>query len=838
LNPGFAMLRGAKKSMTAEQELAGIRKECERLREENRQLRERLGFPQSGGNAAVVPVVSAEPEVFLRSAPSEARVAPPGALVAAESEVSVSPAVTAKSSPGEKVRLFRGLFRGREDVYATRWEGRDGKAGYSPACRKVWNGPLRKKPEPPKEYFPLTDQIVHDHLTGKRTIGVYPLLTDETCWFLAADFDKTSWQEDVRAFMETCAEWKVPAAVERSRSGRGGHVWIFFDGTVPASLARKLGASILTRTMERRHQLGLDSYDRFFPSQDTMPKGGFGNLIAAPLQLMPRSHGHSVFLNPDFAPHPDQWAFLSGIQRMKFAEVEAVVGRAERAGGIIGVRTSVVDDEAGEDPWTLPPSRKKKEEPLRDPLPPSVRITRGNLLFIEKDGLPSALLNKLHRLAAFQNPEFYRRQAMRLHTFGHPRVIHCAEEFPRHIGLPRGCLNEVQAFFKSHGVETPLEDQRFQGASLDVMFHGQLRPEQQAAADAMLAHDDGILCATTAFGKTVVAAWLIAARRASTLVLVHRRQLLDQWRERLAAFLNLPIKSIGQIGGGRRRATGLVDVAVIQSLNRKQVVDDLVANYGHVIVDECHHLSAVSFEQVLRQVKARYVAGLTATPQRKDGHHPVIVMQCGPIRFRVDPRAQAEARPFNHVVIPRPTNFQLPPSSEKPEMHELYAALSADQARNELIALDLLRAVKAGRSPLLLTERIQQLDEFVARLGGLVKNLVVMKGGMGAKQRRAVASQLAAIPKGEERVLLATGRYIGEGFDDARLDTLFLALPISWRGTLQQYVGRLHRVHHNKREVVVYDYVDACVPVFKAMYAKRVRGYEAVGYKIQTAAGI
>jgi len=274
-------------------------------------------------------------------------------------------------------------------------------------------------------------------------------------------------------------------------------------------------------------------------------------------------------------------------------------------------------------------------------------------------------------------------------------------------------------------------------------------------------------------------------------------------------------------------------VAVIQSLNRKQVVDDVVANYGHVIVDECHHLSAVSFEQVLRQVKARYITGLTATPQRKDGHHPIIIMQCGPIRYRADAKAQALARPFNHIVIPRLTNFRLPPSTEKPEMHQLYAALADNKSRNDLICVDLLRAIKAGRSPILLTERTSQVDEFANKLACLVKNIVVLKGGMGIKQRRAIAEQLASIPEGEERVLLATGRYIGEGFDDPRLDTLFLAMPISWRGTLQQYVGRLHRLHDSKREVIVYDYVDGCVPVFSAMYSKRVRGYEAVGYQIQ-----
>ena len=794
-------------SFSVEQRLADALAECERLRVENQQLRERCGLPQV--------------ETAAQSTANTVEFD------------STSATVTSKSSSDEKVKLFRSLFRGREDVYAVRWEGRNGKTGYSPAHRKIWSNSFQKRPDEPKEYFPLTDQVIHDHLTGKLTAGVYPLLTDETCWFLAADFDKATWQDDVRAFLQTCADWKIPAALERSRSGRGGHVWIFFDAPLPAGLARKLGAAILTRTMERRHQLGLDSYDRFFPSQDTMPKGGFGNLIALPLQHLPRSHGNSVFLAADFNPHPDQWAFLSGIQRTSLPEIETLVRDAERSDEIIGVRRSVTDDDSNEDPWTLPPSRKKKDQPIPGPLPPTVKIVRSDLIYVEKEGLPSAMLNSLIRLAAFQNPEFYRAQAMRLSTFGKPRVIRCAEEFPKHIALPRGCLDEVTAFFKSHNVVVQLEDQRFVGSSIEVKFQGQLRPEQQAAAKAMLASDEGILCATTAFGKTVIAAWLIAERKVNTLVLVHRRQLLDQWRERLAAFLNLPIKSIGQIGGGRRRASGMIDVAVIQSLNRKQVVDDLVANYGHVIVDECHHISAVSFEQVLRQVKARYITGLTATPQRKDGHHPIIVMQCGPIRHRVDARAQALARPFNHFVIPRPTNFRLPPSTEKPEMHELYAALADNKARNDLICVDLMRSVKAGRSPILLTERTSQVDEFASRLTGLVKHIVVLKGGMGAKQRRAIAEQLTTIPDGEERVLLATGRYIGEGFDDARLDTLFLAMPISWRGTLQQYVGRLHRLHDNKREVIVYDYVDGCVPVFFAMYSKRVRGYEAVGYKIQ-----
>jgi hypothetical protein len=540
--------------------------------------------------------------------------------------VETVPPVDKEERARQRIMLFRTLFRGREDVYARRWENDDGRHGYVPAAVKDWKAINKSRPEERKKvdqktrrFLPMTDAVIENHLLGKETVGVYPLLPDETCWFLAADFDKKTREYDSLAFLETCREMGVPAALERSRSGKGGHIWIFFDRALPAITARKLGCVILTRTMERRHQLGLDSYDRFFPNQDTMPKGGLGNLIALPLQFAPRKSGNSVFIDSDFRPYPDQWHFLWTIRRMAAESAEEIVAEAQRKGDLIGVRISIADDEGLQDPWILPPSRKRKERPIEGPLPRTVQVVRANLVYVEKTDLPPAMLNRLLRLAAFQNPEFYKAQAMRLSTYDKPRVIACGTEFVQHIAVPRGCLTEALALLEAHKIRPEVRDERHGGTPIEAEFQGRLRPFQEEAVAKIIAHDEGILCAPTAFGKTAVAAWLIAKRTVNTLVVVHRQQLLDQWQERLGMFLDLPAKSIGHIGGGKTDRTGFVDVAVIQSLYRKDEVKDFVAEYGQVIVDECHHISAFTFEQVMRQVKARYVVGLTATPTRKDG---------------------------------------------------------------------------------------------------------------------------------------------------------------------------------------------------------------------------
>jgi superfamily II DNA or RNA helicase len=383
-----------------------------------------------------------------------------------------------------------------------------------------------------------------------------------------------------------------------------------------------------------------------------------------------------------------------------------------------------------------------------------------------------------------------------------------------------------------YGSTLIIDDQRHPGEPLNVHFDGKLTKVQTQAVNALRKHDIGVFVAPPGIGKTVVGTWLIAERQCNTLVLVHRQPLLDQWVAQLALFLGLDAKDIGRMGGGKHKLNGRLDVAMIQSLVRKESVDDLVANYGHVIVDECHHLPAVSFERVLAEVRARFITGLTATPQRRDGHHPIIEMQLGPVRFTVDARSQAAHHPFNHNLIIRETGFDLDDSGDL-RIQELYRRLVADQQRNNLIFDDVLHALEEGRSPILLTERKEHLEYFADRLRKFTHNLIVLQGGRSAKRRRDDLNQLAAIPDNEERLVLATGRYIGEGFDDARLDTLFLALPVSWKGTLIQYAGRLHRLHPDKTEVRIYDYVDRDVPMLARMFEKRLRGYRAIGYSTE-----
>ncbi|WP_407311760.1 TOTE conflict system archaeo-eukaryotic primase domain-containing protein [Desulfosporosinus sp. SB140] len=732
-----------------------------------------------------------------------------------------------------KVELFRNLFRGREDVYAIRWERQDGSSGYSPACKNQRLPDICFKPKvkcqecPNRVLLSLTDQVIKEHLKGKCTIGIYPLLKDETCWFLAVDFDKKTWQNDSKAFLELCYEMDIPAVLERSRSGNGGHVWIFFNRPIPTVMARKLGRVILNRTQQKNRLFNLNSFDRFFPNQDTLPKGEFGNLIALPLQGIPRKTGNSTFVDSNFHPYQEQWTFLKGIRKISREKIEQIIEENSGENKDAGKMGDWINQEV---PWKQP--NIKQDITLVENLPSSVQIVIDNLIYVEKKDLHPVLVKKIGGLASFSNPEFYKAQKLRLPTFDKPRVIDCSEDFSNYIDLPRGCFDEMLKVFQEYHIKVEVQDNRNYGDSIDVSFLGSLNPRQKVVFSEIEAHDNGVLSASTAFGKTVVAINLIAHRKINTLILVHRSQLMDQWKEQLSVFLGIPLNSIGEVGNGKDSRNGNIDIAMLQSMVHQNEVKGFVEEYGQIIVDECHHISAYSFEQVLKKARAKYILGLTATPVRKDGHHPIVFMQCGPIRYRDNPRKSAAERPFDHVVIPRHTNFMFSTGIQAQGIQEIYNAITDDEKRNDLIFDDVLIALTEKRTPVIITERTAHVEYLANRFEKFAHNVKVLKGGLGKKKREDLMKELAEIPDEAERLIISTGRFIGEGFDDPRLDTLFLVMPISWQGTLQQYAGRLHRKHHAKKIVQIYDYVDNQIPMLVNMYKKRLKGYKAMGYEI------
>lgn len=762
--------------------------------------------------------------------------------------------VHTESTAQEKISFFLSLFKGREDLYARRYHStKTGKSGYTPVCKNEWAPGLcdkktHKCPECPNRAFqPLTAEAVKAHLIGRDPFcrdvaAIYPMLEDNTTWLLAADFDEENWQADVSAFCQCCKGAGLTPAVERSRSGNGAHVWFFFSEPVRASDARRMGSGLLTQTMSRRHELSFASYDRLFPSQDTVPKGGFGNLIALPFQGQAQKKGNSLFVDENFVPYQDQWAFLSSLPKVTPEELDRCLRELCR-GGDIG-ELAVVETEEKEVPWQRMHSRRKL---TNKDFPAQTTLVLSNLIYITKQGFSQAALNAVKRLAAFPNPEFRTKQAMRLPVYGIPRILDCTYEDTDYIGVPRGCREALTELLEAHSVSVFMDDRRCEGRAIDVSFAGTLRPEQEPAAQALLDHDIGVLSATTAFGKTVIGAYLIGQRKTNTLILVQTSALLEQWKSSLEQFLEIrealpePPKKrgrkkqqhrIGQIGAGKNTRSGIVDIAIMQSLfeGAERTVKSFVAEYGMVLVDECHHVAAFTFERILKAADAKYVCGLSATPVRKDGHHPIIFMQCGPVRYLVDAKSQAQNRPFSHFVIPRFTAARLPGANR---IQELYTGLMENENRNASLTADARKLVQEGRTPILLTERKEHAARLAELLRGEIKHVFLLIGSDRQKDKRAKLAELQSVPDGEEVVIVATGRYVGEGFDFPRLDTLLLAMPVSWKGTLAQYAGRLHRSWEGKREVRIYDYVDIHSPVLERMYHKRLKGYAELGYQVK-----
>lgn len=734
-----------------------------------------------------------------------------------------------------KVALFKSYFRGRDDVYAKLWiNNKTGKRGYSPVCKHEWDRALCRKPaikcsECPNQGFLSPDEIaIRQHLTGNQVMGVYPMLKNESCYFLAMDFDKENWMDDVRTIMQTCHEEGVPAVVERSRSGNGGHVWIFFSEEVPAVLARRLGSFLITQSMSKRFQMDMKSYDRLFPSQDTLPKGGFGNLIALPFQKEAMVNGNSLFIDRNGKPYPDQWQFISSVKKMSYQQVEEIAEQAVKTGQVVAARSSPV--EADDEPWMRLPSGKKRFKIDVKELPKVIDAVLGNRIYIKTAQGPSVLYNQLKHLAAFQNPEFYKKQRMRFSTHATPRVICCAEIVDGYLALPRGCLEDAKALLKEYDIKLNIEDKRITGSETNFLFDGTLNEEQEKALEGVLDVDFGIFVAPPGTGKTVLAIAAIAKRKTNVLILVHRKPIMDQWRLQLSSFLGIDKKTIGQIGGGKNKATGNIDVGMVQSLDLAEGVYDGIADYGFIIVDECHHVGAVSFEKVLTQAKAKYVLGLTATPYRGDGHQPIIHMQCGPICHRIKQKDMT-AHISSSIVIPRTTTFSYP-WIEGSKIVDLSSRMIESNERNQLIISDIINVLDMGRFPLILTERREHLEMLAELLKDKLEFLAILHGGIKQKQRCEIFKQIKDCPDNCRKAILATGSYIGEGFDEPRLNTLFLTMPSSFKGKIVQYAGRLHRYHKDKQDVQIYDYVDRGVSVLERMFQRRCKTYKMLGYEI------
>ena len=757
-----------------------------------------------------------------------------------------------KLSIEERVAIFHSLFKGREDVFAQRWFSKTtGKSGYQPVCINEWRRGVCDKKKykcadcPNRHFAPLTYQDLYRHLEGKDenccdVVGLYAIMPDNNCTFLCTDFDdkscKYGYKDDVLAFVGVCKEWNIPYAIERSRSGNGAHVWIFFEEPIPAFKARRLGNAILTEAMRHNGRMSFNSYDRFFPNQDRMPEGGFGNLVALPLQGQARKRRNSVFVDDDFLAYKDQWAFLYNINKVKDTEVDMLLNIhvCEELGALTTSSESK--------PWVTPiPQDISKGDFYSE-----IEITKADKIYIPLKAVSAKVLNHLKRITSFKNPEFYSKQALRLSTYSTPRIISCFDITDDYLAMPRGCEDAILSFFNENKVKYNTVDETNHGTPISVSFQGKEREEQLAAINALLMHSNGVLHATTAFGKTVTAAAIIARKKVSTLILVHSKALLAQWHERLTEFLSIdyvesPVpkkrgrrkkfSAIGCLDSTGNSLHGIVDIALIQSCLDGDSVKPFVENYGMVIVDECHHVSSVTFENVLKSIKAHTVYGLTATPIRKDGHQPIIFMQCGPIRFSADAKSQIAKQSFERCLIPRFTSYRSI-TDDKQSITTLYQLLSEDEIRNSLIVEDVCKAVEAGRTPIILTNRTTHVTMLAEMLRGKVKNVVTLTGTGNAKEKLETLQHLHEISREEPLVIVATGKYVGEGFDYPRLDTLFLALPISWKGLVVQYAGRLHRENEGKKDVRIYDYIDIHEPVCDNMYRKRLKGYASIGYKI------
>ena len=733
----------------------------------------------------------------------------------------------------EKIKIFMDYFKGRDDVYPyLSIDKQDSsKKYYLPKCKNEWNRNICYKTMHKKckdcLYWvddEISDLVIENHLFNDKTIGMYTMMPDETCYFLAFDFDdkqtNNQIKDDVLAFTKICDDYNVPIAVERSRSGKGFHLWIFFENKIKAITARKLGSLLLSKTMEIRDSLKIESFDRMFPNQDFLPKGGYGNLIALPLQTEPSKYGNSVFVDRSFIPYNDQYTYLSSIVKMTEEEVFNIIRLLSSNTVDVGHQGFDKKDEVED----------KNKNNFK--FPEKINILLSDMIYIDKADLSASVKNAFRRLASFANPVFYMKQRNRMSVRDVPMVIDCSKEDEKYIKLPRGTLEYLMVLCNKNHVKTNIKDIRNNGKKIDIKFNGTLRDDQNIALNDMLKYETGILEAPTGFGKTVTCCKLIAERSVNTLIIVFSLQLIKQWEERLKFFLN--IDDVGQVGGGKNKVTNRVDIASIKTIYNNGKFNDIVKNYGMIIIDECHHSSAYTYESALNTVNAKYVYGVSATPEKENGHTPIINMQCGNIRYKVDLKEFNKKLNLSMKVYPKKLHLNFVDKSITDySLNEIYNFISKDVIRNGIVIKDIEKEFNEGKNILVLTERIEHLEYLNERLSKLTKNIFIYRGGLGKKVLKKYDELNSNLTQNKEnKIIIATSSCIGEGFDDSSLEVLFLTMPISGINRIIQYTGRLHRTNENKKEIIVYDYIDDNFLQTRNMFLKRKKTYEKMGYEI------
>ncbi len=773
--------------------------------------------------------------------------------------------VTSASPARDKLELFRNLFTGRKDVHAHGYRRKDGGIGYTPACANEWKPGICPKASHQRikcaecrsrTFLELNDAAIIAHFKGsddglRDVIGQYVLDKDCNTNVLVIDFDKADWKEATNAIRLVVRSHGINAAVERSRSGNGAHIWFFFLEPMNAKTARDFGSCLIAEAAALSKTITFEAFDRMIPAQSTIPEGGFGNLVALPFQGKAQRKGNSVFVDERFEPFPDQWLYLSQIQLISRATVDRLIEGTENKP--LGIATAAATNKTRRN---VQKPRKRLPLTPRD-FPSNLPVTQADMLYIPEKSLSPAAQMEVRRLATFANPEFFRAQSMHQSVFGKPRLIDLSELRGGCVAIPRGCKTQLERLLQETGVSARYSDERKSDNQIVMAFKGALRPEQQIAADQMLIYEDGIMSAPTGFGKTVIGAYLIAATGLPTLVIVPKTALITQWKSQLERFIDItdnrePVRTpkgriskrqppvIGQIGGGKNAVSGLVDVASFQSLSGKDpqtgepIVKDLVRNYGLIICDECHHAAAPQLELVLKSAPAKYVYGLSATPERSDGLTRALSMLCGPLRYVIDPKTQAIQQGIQRIVRPRFTGIRLSTYEPGASFNQILDLLCAHAARNELIVDDALEAASNGRHPLILSKRKKHAEELFRLLNDRRHEPILLTGEIGAKERKAILNSLPGFEH-EHRIIVATESLLSEGFDLSYLDTLFIATPISWDGSVTQQVGRLHRSHEGKQQVEIFDYIDLSIPMLARMYQKRLKTYAKLGYEIYSA---